>query len=287
MKGYRLVRSSSMARTWPRSVCSLGSALVVCQEDRCRLLLFTSALILRSTCGRERGRDLDQFDSPWSVTTLGATSNSILVADSNNRRLQSFKIGSQGEFLFQFSLITREKPFFVTSNERYFAVSCENGQILSYSTAGNISMANVNLRRMLGERRGKKTKKIAFLICMNTENSQLYLSDPLCEENCIHQLTITGDYLRRFTWKDSFLRIHSLVFDDSTRELIITDSINSLIYAVRTDATNERILLLEQSFPHSLCFLREGRHRHLVVVECSVTGEHRVNIFSRSLLLKK
>ncbi len=137
---------------WPRSVCCLSEnngSLIVCEQDRCRLLLFTSQLILLSTCGGTRGKGPYEFDSPWSVASLidRSSSSNVLVADTNNRRLQYFSIRHNDQFILKNTLITKEKPYFVTTNNRHFAVSCEKGLILSFLAKERIQMANIDLNR--------------------------------------------------------------------------------------------------------------------------------------------
>jgi hypothetical protein len=61
----------------------------------------------------------------------------VLVADTNNRRLQYFSIRNNDRFLFKNTLITKEKPYFVSTNNRHFAVSCEKGLIISFLAKKN------------------------------------------------------------------------------------------------------------------------------------------------------
>ena len=151
---------------WPRSVCCLSEtdgSLVVCEQDRCILLLFTSQLMFRSSCGGRRGKGIFEFDSPWSVTSLfDKTMSNIVVADTNNRRLQHFAIGQNGRFIFKNSFQTNEKPFYVTSSEHYFAVSCERALIVSYSSKEKTLRTEIDLnksRMIKSENENKSNKK--------------------------------------------------------------------------------------------------------------------------------
>ena len=138
---------------WPRSVCCLSGSdgsLVVCEQDRCRLVLFTPLLMLRSTCGGKRGNGNYEFDSPWSVasfTDQQASINQILVADTNNQRIQIFSIGYNDRFLFKNSLTTKEKPYFLATSNVYFSVSCEKGLIISYLAKERIQVSIIDLNK--------------------------------------------------------------------------------------------------------------------------------------------
>ena len=115
----KLIATYASNINWPRSVCCLSEtdgSFIVCEEDQCRLLLFSSQLMLRSSCGGIRGNGSYEFDSPWSVASLFDNSSSdILVADTNNRRIQIFIIEYNGQFLYKKTLMTKEKPFFIVS----------------------------------------------------------------------------------------------------------------------------------------------------------------------------
>lgn len=117
---------------------------------------------------------------------------------------------------------------------------------------------------------------------MDTENSFLFISNSVLSESIIHQLTITGEYLRSIKPDHyPFLRISSLIFDNYDQQLIIVDSFNSVIYSVEHDLDEDNVeLLLKRSDnlsnPQALCVSNEG---HLVVVECSVTTQHTLKIF--------
>jgi hypothetical protein len=107
-------------------------------------------LIFLSTCGETRGKGPYEFDSPWSVATLldrSSSSSNVLVTDTNNRRLQYFSIGNNHRFLLKHTLITKEKPYFVTTNNQHFAVSCEKSLIISFLAKERIQMANIDLNR--------------------------------------------------------------------------------------------------------------------------------------------
>ncbi len=57
-----------------RSVCCLSDndddSLVVCEQNRCQLLLFTPQLMFYSTCDGMKDGDPYEFDSPWNVTAF-------------------------------------------------------------------------------------------------------------------------------------------------------------------------------------------------------------------------
>lgn len=141
-----------MKITWPRSICCLpgnDSSIIVCEEDHCRLMLFTSLLMLRSTCGGKRGNGPYEFNSPWNVTSFldHQSLTNILVADSNNHRIQIFTLGYNDRFLLKDSLITKQKPFFLATNNVYFVVSCEKGWIVSYLAKEKIEVSTIDLNR--------------------------------------------------------------------------------------------------------------------------------------------
>ena len=137
---------------WPRSVCCLADddgSLIVCEEDQCRLILFTPRLMLRSTYGGKRGNHSDQFDSPWSVaTTFDNSKSNILVADSNNRRIQFFTIGYSGQFRYQHTVTLNEKPYFLATSKQHFAVSCEKGLIYTFRSKGKLPVATIDLNQI-------------------------------------------------------------------------------------------------------------------------------------------
>jgi hypothetical protein len=106
--------------------------------------------MLRSICGGKRGNEHYEFDSPWSVATLIDNSISyILVADTNNQRIQFFTIEYDGEFLYQYTLLTKEKPYFIATNKLHFAVSCTKGLIKTFLIKGKIPIANINLNKIV------------------------------------------------------------------------------------------------------------------------------------------
>jgi hypothetical protein len=138
---------------WPRSVCCLSEndgSLIVCEQDRCRLVLFSSHLMLRSTCGGRRGNGINEFDSPWSVATSvhNSSSSNVLVADTNNYRIQFFTIGYNGQFLYEYTLTTKEKPYFIATSKQHFAVSCEKGFISTFLNERKTPVANINLNKI-------------------------------------------------------------------------------------------------------------------------------------------
>jgi hypothetical protein len=147
----KLLATHTLNINWPRSVCCSAEndgSLIVCEQDRCRLLLFTSQLMHRSTCGETRGNGLYEFDSPWSVASLlDKSSSNVLVADTNNRRVQYFSIGYDGQFLHKHTFITKEKPYFVATSYQHFAVSCEKGLIISFLAKAKLPVAIIDLNK--------------------------------------------------------------------------------------------------------------------------------------------
>lgn len=137
---------------WPRSVCCLtenDGSLIVCEEEQCRLIHFSSRLMLLSTYGGTRGNGLDQFDSPWSVAAgFDRLKSNVLVADSNNRRVLFLTIGFQGQFRYQYSVSIKEKPFFIAISREHFAVSCEKSLIYTFRTDGTIPIATIDLNQI-------------------------------------------------------------------------------------------------------------------------------------------
>lgn len=117
---------------------------------------------------------------------------------------------------------------------------------------------------------------------MNPENSFLFVSNPIALTNTIHQLNITGEYLRSIKFDHQpFLHISSMTFDTQNGQLVIADSINSIIYSIEYDLDDDHIhILLKRSdnvnYPQGLCVSNEG---HLIVVECSVLTQHALKIF--------
>jgi len=106
-------------------------------------------LIFLSTCGETRGKGPYEFDSPWSVAALldRSSSSNVLVTDTDNPRLQYFCIGNNHRYLLKHNLITKEKPYFVTTNNQHFAVSCEKSLILSFLAKERIQVVNIDLNR--------------------------------------------------------------------------------------------------------------------------------------------
>jgi hypothetical protein len=106
--------------------------------------------MLRSTCGGKRGNGLYEFDSPWSVASLlDKSSSSILVADTNNRRVQYFSIGYNDRFIHNHTSITKEKPYFVATSNQHFAVSCEKGLIITFLVRNKRQVGNIDLNKIL------------------------------------------------------------------------------------------------------------------------------------------
>ncbi|CAF1079115.1 unnamed protein product [Rotaria sordida] len=279
----KLLATYALNINWPRSVCCLSESdgsLIVCEQDRCRLILFTPQLILLSTCGGKRGHDLYEFDSPWSVASFyDKSSSNVLVADTNNRRVQYFTIEYNGKFLYKQSFLTKEKPFFVGTSKQHFAISCEKGLIITFLIKRKIQVAKIDLNRTSIIQNSIQN---ALPFCMDPQNSFLFLSNSILSISIIHQLTITGEYLRSIKLDHyPFLRISSLIFDNYDQQLIIVDSFNSIIYSLEHDLDEDNVeILLKRSDnlnnPQGLCVSNEG---HLIVVECSVTTQHTLKVF--------
>lgn len=122
----------------------------------------------------------------------------------------------------------------------------------------------------------------ALPLCMDSENSFLFIGNSMSSVSGIHQLTISGEYLR-FIELDQypFLRISSFIFDSYDQQLIIADSFNSVIYSIDPDLDDNNVeILLKRSdnvnCPQGVCVGSEG---HLIIVECSVTTQHALKIF--------
>ncbi|CAF1249069.1 unnamed protein product [Adineta steineri] len=282
-KNQKLLATYAYNINWPRSICCLNGndgSIIVCEQERCRLILFTSQLMFRSTCGGIRGNGFCQFDSPSNVVELIEDSSSyILVADTNNRRLQCFFIGYRGEFIHKYNIITKEKPYFIGTNKQFIAVSCEKGFINCYLTKENDQIAEINLNKLLSI---KKTISIPFCLCMDPNDNSLFISNPIASKNCIYQLSILGKHLRTIKLDNQpFLHINYLTFDIRNRQFLIIDTINSIIYSVKPDLKNNNVeILLKPSdnvnYPQALCISNEG---HLVIVECSVLTQHTLKLF--------
>jgi hypothetical protein len=112
-------------------------------------------------------------------------------------------------------------------------------------------------------------------LCMDSQSSFLFLSNSVSTvTTSIHQLTITGEYLRSIELENYlFLRIFSLIFDSYDQPLVIVDSFNSIIYSVDPDLDEQNVeILLKHSdnvnCPQGLCVGNEG---HLIIVERTVT----------------
>jgi len=120
---------------------------------------------------------------------------------------------------------------------------------------------------------------------MDPDDSFLFVSNPMEPASVIHELTINGKYLRTILLDHQpFLHITSLTFDVQNRQLVIADSVNSIIYSVKQNLPNDNVeILLKPSdhvtFPQALCIGNEG---HLIVVECSVLTQHALKIFRYS-----
>lgn len=107
--------------------------------------------MLRSTCGGKKGNDLYEFDSPWSVASLFDDSSSspyVLVADTNNRRVQCFEIEFNGQFSYKYTFPTTEKPYFVGTSKQHFAVSCEKGLVRTFLTKEKRQIAIIDMNKI-------------------------------------------------------------------------------------------------------------------------------------------
>ena len=117
---------------------------------------------------------------------------------------------------------------------------------------------------------------------MDSESSALFVSNPLALRTRIYQLAVTGAYLRSITLDHQpFLQISSMIFDSRNGQLVIADSLNSIIYSLEHDLEEDNVdILLKRSdnldSPQGLCIGKEG---HLIVVECSVLTPHALKLF--------
>ena len=126
---------------------------------------------------------------------------------------------------------------------------------------------------------------MAFVLCMHPHTSCLFLSDPVGSTSQIHQLTIHGESLRSIHLaRCPFLRVSSMAFDPFVDRLIIADSLNSIVYSLRSefddDDDDDVQILFQRSdhlhCPQALCLTDEGQ---LAVVESSLSTEHALKIF--------
>lgn len=280
----KLLASYASNINWPRSVCCLtgeDNSIIVCEQDRCRLVLFTSQLILRSTCGSKRGNGQYEFDSPWNVASLlNSSSPYILVADTNNRRVQCFSIGYQDRFIYKQTFQTKEKPYFIATSNEHFAVSCENGVIDTFVSKDRRPIARIELNKTSLIRNKKSSN--ALPICLDRETSSLFLGNTISSISTIYQLTITGGFIRTIEFfQYPFLRINSMIFDNYDQQIVISDSFNSVIYSIDPDLDEDNIQILLKRSDKINCpqDLSVGSEGHLIVVECSVNTEHALKIF--------
>ncbi|UJR34941.1 hypothetical protein I4U23_027719 [Adineta vaga] len=282
-KSNKLLATYAYNINWPRSVCYLSEtdgSLIICEQERCRLILFTSQLMFRSTCGGTRGNDSYELDSPWHVTEfIENSSSNILVADTNNRRIQCFLIGHRGKFIYKYTLTTKDKPFYLATTKHWLAVSCENGFLKTFFIPEREEILNVNLNELFSI---KTPKSIAYRVCMDPDDHSIFVSNPLGKKSLIHQITIDGKYIRSIKLLNQpFLHINSLNYDKQNRQFLIIDSINSIIYSVKPDLQENNVEILFKpsdhlNHPQSLAITNEG---HLVVTECSVLTQHAIKIF--------
>lgn len=274
-----------MEKECPRSICCLtwtDGSYVLCETSRNRLLLFTSRLILRSICGGISGNGDYEFNCPSNVAPqfISSASSNIIVADTNNRRIQFFLIQSNGEFRYQSTLLLKEKPIYLSSTLTHFAISCSNGSIVTYSNYQNEMIAMIDLKNISSL--DEEKIRMAFLIAMNENQTDLYLSNPLGKRTQIHQMTIDGKYLRKIVLHNfPFFHLTSFIFDSNNEQFIAADSINSIIYSIDRKSGRDNVQVhLEPTdslhCPQSLSLTKEG---HLIVLEYSLTSEHYLKIF--------
>jgi hypothetical protein len=104
----------------------------------------------RSKCGGKRGNGSYEFDSPWAIASLlDKSSSNVLVADTNNRRVQYFSIGYNDQFLYKHTFMTKEKPYFIATSNQHFAVSCEKGLIMTFLTKNKREIGDIDLNKAL------------------------------------------------------------------------------------------------------------------------------------------
>ncbi|CAF1007271.1 unnamed protein product [Adineta ricciae] len=282
-KNNKLLAVYAYNINWPRCVCYLSQtdgSVIICEQERCRVILFTSQLMFRSTCGGTRGNGLYEFDSPWTVAEFieNSTSN-ILVADTNNRRIQCFTIGYRGKFIYKYTLTTKDKPLYLATTRHWLAVSCENGFLKTFFISEREEILNLNLNQLFSIKKGKS---IAYCVCMDPNDHSIFVSNPLGTKSLIHQITIDGKYIRSIKlFNQPFLHIHSLNYDQQNRQFLVIDSINSVIYSIKPDIQENNVEILFKpadhlNHPQSLAITNEG---HLIVTECSVLTQHAIKIF--------
>ena len=105
--------------------------------------------MLRSICGGTRGHGTYEFDSPSAVARSLDVSlpSTVLVADTNNRRVQYFTIRPNGDFSLADTRTITDKPVYVASSKEHLAVSCENAVILTFENKQRKILATIHLRK--------------------------------------------------------------------------------------------------------------------------------------------
>jgi hypothetical protein len=117
---------------------------------------------------------------------------------------------------------------------------------------------------------------------MNPIDSCLFVSNVTLSIGLIHQLTITGDYIRSIEFnRYPFIRASSLTYDVASQHILIVDSSNSIICSLDDRSDGEQMQILVEHadqlhYPQDMCLTNEG---HMAVVECSVTGKHALNLY--------
>lgn len=182
----------------------------------------------------------------------------------------------------------------LATSPHWLAVTCEKGFLETFFIPAREGILHIDLNQLFSVRskatneRSTETivrlerRSIAYCVCMSADDHSIFVSNPLATSSLIHQVSIDGKYVRTIKPVDyPFVRITSLTFDQRLRHFVIVDSINSLIYSLRLDASSDNVqILLKPSdhlnHPQGLCLTNEG---HLVVVECSVLTQHAIKLF--------
>mgnify|MGYP002388133573 CR=1 FL=1 len=105
--------------------------------------------MLRSTCGEHCGDSDYEFNSPWSVASLfDQTLPHVLVADTNNQRIQCFSNEYDYQFRFRYTLMMKQKPYYLATSKRHFAISCEKGLIYTFLAKDRTLLATVDFNKI-------------------------------------------------------------------------------------------------------------------------------------------
>ncbi|CAF1121733.1 unnamed protein product [Didymodactylos carnosus] len=270
---------------WPRSICTLADGdLIVCEQEQCRILLFSKHLLLLSHFG-SHGRGLYEFDHPWGVASL--SNSDILIADTNNKRLQCFYLGFNSRFIHKYTLLFDEKPYFVSTDiKNRFVVSCDNGLLQCFTKKRSL-ISKIDLLKCFQ----MKSVTQPFSVCMD---NSVGLFVGCNQTKCIYHMTFQCGILQKFIISDitgsNFIGVSQFIYNRN--QLILLDTLNSLIYTLTVNPAaaeydsigveeplSNKIILKKSdnlNFPQSICLSPEG---HLIVTECSINTRHSIKIY--------